>query len=329
MADKNLVQMAVDAYKGRTFGEYSKNDTQEALRNALIEMNGGSTKLNYRSLREHPEMFSLIEEIITKTVNEGLPVDSPIFDLVDERNIALGDAPVFDIDVDRDFIVSEIADGTQGLRRQRMVGGAPITVHPTVKGVKVYEELSRVLSGRIDLNKMIDRVARSFTNKVNSDMCAAVSGAFAGLDTPYKVSGSFDADKLMTLIGHVEAATGQTATVIGSKQAVAKITNIVGADATSAKEDLYNLGYFGHIGVNPVIGLQNGHKQGTTEFILGNDIYVVGTDDKFIKYVNEGDTLIINGDPYANGDLSQEYLMTQRYGVAAVMSAQSGVYQLA
>ena len=90
MASRNdIVKLAVDSYNGKPQGNYSVAETQEALREALIELNGGSTKLDYRAMRSHPEMFSIIEEIITKTTLAGLPENSPLYDFTDFRNVAL------------------------------------------------------------------------------------------------------------------------------------------------------------------------------------------------------------------------------------------------
>ena len=50
--DSNLVKLALDGYKGHVAGDYSVNDTQEALRKALVEANGGSTKLDIKALRD-------------------------------------------------------------------------------------------------------------------------------------------------------------------------------------------------------------------------------------------------------------------------------------
>ena len=310
MANANdIVKLAVDSYKGRTLGNYSVGETQETLRQALIDLNGGSTKLDIRALRDHPKMFTIIEEIITLTTLE---------------------------DGNSEFVVSQIAEGTQGIRRQRLNVGQSLTPDMKLYGVKIYEELNRVLAGRIDFNKMIDKVARSFQRKINEDTLKATQDAFKALRTPYKQSGSFDIAKLITIIDHVEAATGMTATVITSKQGARNIADAVGADtihnvgadAASAKEDVYNFGYYTHIGQNPVLAMNNAHKTGTNNLILGNEIYVVGTDDKFIKRVTEGNTLIINGDLYKNADLSQEYLCAQRWGTAVVMANEAGFYDV-
>ena len=46
-----LVKLAIDAHKGRV-EKYSAGDAQETLRQALIEANGGSTKIDYRAIRD-------------------------------------------------------------------------------------------------------------------------------------------------------------------------------------------------------------------------------------------------------------------------------------
>ena len=330
MVDKNLVRLAVDSYKGHVAGNYSVDDSMEVLRQALIEANGGSTKLDYRAIRDGKcnGMFAIVEEIINKTVIEGLPDSCPLFNYVEFRNLAEGDTNVFEIRDSGLFVVSPIADGTQGLRRQRMGGGEEITVKTQLKGIKIYEELRRVLAGRVDFNELIDKVAESFQKKINEDIYEAVKAGFDGLVAPYKKSGTFSETTLSEIIDHVEAATGKKAVILGSKQALRKITGVKGADANSAKEDLYNMGYFGHFYTTPIIAMENGHKAGTTDFILGSDLYIVAGDDKFVKFVTEGDTLIISGDTLANSDLSQEYLMAERWGIATVFCETFGEYSL-
>ena len=327
----DVIKLAVDMYKGHVAGNYSVSDSNEVIRQALIEANGGSSTLDYRAIRDGQcnKLFALIEEIITKTVIEGLPESCPLFNYVDFRNLAEGDTNVFEIEDGGLFFVAEIAEGTQGLRRQRMEGGEELTIKTKVKGIKIYEELRRILADRVDILKMIDKVSESFQKNINNDIYAVTVSAFEGLVAPYKESGSFDEAKLTAIIDHVEAATGQTAKIIGSKQAVRKITGVKGADSNSAKEDLYAMGYFGHFYNTPILVMNNAHKVGSKEFILGDDLYIVAGEDKFIKFVTEGDTLIINGNPIDNSDLSQEYLMAMRYGMKAVFASEGfGHYAL-
>ncbi len=74
MADMNdVVKLAVDAYHGNV-KKYSKDQSMDVLRQAMIDANGGSTTLNYRAIRDGKcqGLFTLIEEILTRTVSEGL-----------------------------------------------------------------------------------------------------------------------------------------------------------------------------------------------------------------------------------------------------------------
>lgn len=74
MAEMNdIVQVAVDAYHGNTV-KYSKGESMELLQKALVAANGGSTKLNYKNIRDGKcnGLFTLIEEILSRTVVEGL-----------------------------------------------------------------------------------------------------------------------------------------------------------------------------------------------------------------------------------------------------------------
>ncbi len=69
----DIVKLAVDAYHG-TVEKYSVNQSMDTLRQALIEANGGSTVLNYKNIRDGKcnGLFTLIEEILSRTVVEGL-----------------------------------------------------------------------------------------------------------------------------------------------------------------------------------------------------------------------------------------------------------------
>ena len=163
MADyKDVVKLAVDAYHGNV-EKYSTAQSMDVLRQALVEANNGSTKLNYRDIRDGKctGLFTIIEEIIDRTIVEGLQQDDYFMALVDFRNLALGDLNQFDVENNTLFFVSEMAEGTQGIRRQRIDGYTSVQIPTTLKGVKIYDEMNRVLAGQIDFNKMINRVSES------------------------------------------------------------------------------------------------------------------------------------------------------------------------
>ena len=158
--------------------------------------------------------------------------------------MAAGDQNLFLVEDNDLFVVSKVADGTVGVRRQRL-GGVSETAIPTERRVvKIYEELDRVLAGRVDFNDMIAKVSESFKQQLLQDIYALWMGATAdqlGGATYFPTAGTYSEDDLLDLIAHVEAAAGgKAATIIGTKKAVRNLVPAIqGADS---KSDLYNLG---------------------------------------------------------------------------------------
>lgn len=84
MADvTNIVKLGVDLYKGNVT-EYSKNEAVDVMRQALIEANGGSTKLNAKNIRNNgAEIFSIVEEILDTLIADGFADDDAFNKIVD------------------------------------------------------------------------------------------------------------------------------------------------------------------------------------------------------------------------------------------------------
>lgn len=289
MADnmKDIVKLAVDAYKG-TVEKYSVEKSNEVLREALIEANGGKTALDYKAIRDGKcnGLFALVEEILSKTVVEGLQGDEAFMALVDFRNLKLGDQNVFIIEDSNLYVVDEVAEGTLGIRRQRISGSTEKTIPTKLKFVRIYEELNRVLAGRVDFTKMIDKVAESFRRQLLDDINAAwenITAADLGGTTYFPAAGTYDEDDLLDLIAHVEAAAGgKTATIIGTKKAVRNLKMSV--LASEAKSDLYMDGYYGKFFGSPVVVTPQRHKVNSTSFTLDdNMLTIVAGDQKPIK----------------------------------------------
>lgn len=330
MERKDILALASDMVKGKVAGNFSTAEAAETLRSALIEMNGGSTKLNYKNFHRGNELFALVEELIPVIIEESLNESNPIFDLVEYKNIKEGDENAFVTEGDATFIVADAANGVKGVRRQRISDGETVTVKTNVKIVRLYEDLSRVLAGRVDFNKFIDGVAKSFNKQILTDAYKAISEIStetAGLNSEYVVSGTFDEDSLLDLVEHVEAATGKTARIIGTKSALRKVNTAIVSD--EAKSDLYNVGYYGKFNGTDMICLNQAHKADGKTFVLNNSqIFVVASDDKPIKMVNEGEGILIQGDATNNNDLTQEYVYGQSYGVGVICANKIGVYNI-
>lgn len=325
MADYNdIVRLAVDAYHG-TPTKYSVGESMDVLRQALIEANGGSTVLDYKAIRDGKctGLFTLVEEILARTIVEGFQGDEYFNALVDFRNVALGDKNEFVVEDSHLFVVSDAADGTQGIRRQRLGGQSKTSIPTTFKVVKIYEELNRVLSGQVDFNKFIQTVAESFRKKLLDDIYAlwnAASETDFGGAVYFPAAGSYDEDALLEVIAHVEAAAGgKTATIIGSKKAVRNLAPAI--HGTDANSDLYNMGYYGKFYGTPVVVTPQRHKVNSTDFVFDDNVLtIIAGDDKPIKCVYEGQSTVLLGNPTDNKDFTQDYFYGEKYGMGIVLA---------
>lgn len=337
MAEINeIVRVAVDAYNGRTT-KYSVNESMDTLRQALVAANNGSTKLNYKDIRDGKcvGLFSIVEQILDIVIPEGLAGDEFFMSLVDFRNVPLGDQNLFLTEDSNLFVVADVADGTQGIRRQRLSGWSEFTVPTTIKAVRIYEELNRVLSGQVDFNHFITVVAESFRRKMLDDVYGLWAHATAtdfGGTTYFPAAGAYDEDTLLDLIDHVEAAAGgKKATLIGTSRAVRNLAPAI--QGNESKSDLYTLGYYGRFYGRDVMVTPQRHKVGTTDFIFDDKVInIIAGDEKPIKFVYEGDSTIVMGDPLMNRDFTQEYFYSEKSGMALVMAggnAGIGRYELA
>lgn len=321
---KDIVKLAVDAYTGNV-EKYSVRQSQDALRQALIEANNGSTTLNYKDIRDGKcnGLFTLIEEILSNTIVEGLQGDEFFNAMVDFRNVAEGDQNLFLVEDSNLFVVAEAADGTQGIRRQRLGGVTETAIPTSLKVVRIYEELNRVLAGRVDFNVFIQKVADSFRRQMLDDIYTLWSGATAdqmGGVTYFPEAGAYDEDDLLELVEHVEAAAGgKRATIIGTKAALRNLKESVQSDG--AKDELHNLGYYGTFYGTPCVAVPQRHKVGTTEFVMDDKVLtIVAGDAKPIKVVYEGNPIVLMGDPMTNADFTQEYFYAEKYGMGIVLA---------
>lgn len=319
-----IVSLALDTYRGN-LGEFaSKEQANKTLRQAFYDI-AGTDKIDYKTLRRHKtEIFEVIEEALAILVVEG--ITNQFDDFVEIRNLAWGDTNIFNIEDNNLFKVATIADGTGNLRRQRLDSGS-ITIATETKGVKIYEELYRFLAGRIDWNKMVDRVAKSYQNQIANDIYAEVYNAYDILTAPYQVSNSgvFDEAKLLTLIGHVEASTGMECVILGTKTALAKVTPAVVSD--NMKDTLNTLGYYGQFKGTEMRAIKQAHSVGTQNFAINDAFLMVvpKTPDKFVKLVLEGEAFILEDAEGKKADMSIDYTFIQKAGTTVLKSAQFGI----
>lgn len=325
MADtKELIKLGIDCVRG-SVENYSVAQANETMRKALIELNGGSTKLDYRKQRDgkYGELYTIIETVIQNTIYEGLLATDFFNELVEYRNVNDGDQEKFLIDDGTMFTIDKAADGTQAVRRQRIAGMTEVTVKTSLHVARIYEELKRVLAGRVDFNEMINKLAESFKRDMLNEVYAAFTGAVSSGHVFRDTSNTYVESKLLDVIDKVEAAAGgKTAILVGTKQALRGITVVGDNGKNMVDED----GYVGKFYGCPVIAVPQRFKTGTTTLMFDNGmINVIACDDKPIKFVTEGNPLIITRAPEQNMDLTMEYFCAENYGVGLAIAGGNAI----
>jgi hypothetical protein len=193
-----------------------------------------------------------------------------------------------------------------------------------------YEELKRLLANSIDFNVFIRKVGEAMSNKIKDDTYNAFKGVTTttrGLNSTYVKTGTYTEDTLLDLVEHVGAANKAVPTIFGTKKALRKVTTATVSDR--AKEDIYDMGYYGKFNGTNMIYLPQRHSVGTDTFLLDDSkLYVMAGDDKPIKVVNKGTGILSTNDPLQSADHTQNYFYGQEFGVGLAFNQKMGFYTL-
>jgi hypothetical protein len=319
-----ITKLAVDLYKGQVT-EFSKEKTMEVLRQELIELNGGSDKITPKSFRKYPILFEVLEQALDILIVDGL--EAQFDEFVETVVLDWGDTKVFTLQEHRLFDVAIVSDGNGDIRRDRLDVGE-FTVKTQTLAVGIYEELHRLLAGRVDWAKMVDNVAKSYNNKIKTEIYNALYNSFDKLSATYGVTGVFAESKLRDLIAHVEAGTGMEALILGTKQSLGQITNATMSE--SMKETKGKLGYIGNFEGTDMIEIKQAHKAGTQVFAIDNNFLIVTpkSPDKLVKLVLEGDSLIQETVENTRKDMQKDYVFIKKAGFAVISTSKYGIYRL-
>lgn len=323
---KAVIDLGVDLALNK-MTKYSVDEANEKLRKIMLEIGGCEDgKYDWRQFRKRKlEVFEIIEEVLNVRLEQG--IKNQFDPYVDYRSVDFGEQVRFYVPNMDLFEVSSIAGGTNNLRRQR-ISGSYFTVETNWDGVKFYEELELFLTGKVDWQELINRVERSFVNRITTKVYDTLKAAYNGLTAPYKVTGSWDGDKFIELVEHIRAATGMEPLVVGTLLAVRKAVPQHVSD--NMRDQRNQAGFFRTVdGINFGV-IPQVHKPGTDEFAIDNNFLLVlpNGDEKILKVVNEGSALIKEVNDQNNADDSQEYSVRKKYGVAAVSASKYGVYIL-
>lgn len=322
----NIVQMAIDLANNKVQKNYSSRDVNDSLRNLFAELmelsvegTNGKFEIDRKTFRKHKiEIFEILEEIINETLQEGLKNQFDGF--AEYRNLAWGDTNLFTVPANNNFRVALVSDGNGNIRRQRLQDGSEFSVSLDTYAIKIGEDFHRFLAGRVQWADLMAGIAESFQRDLTQRIHQAVMNSYGKYNSTYHQTVNLTEDALVELAMHIEARTGETVAVYGTKLALRKLA------PSKITEDMNNkrnsVGFYGEIAGIELREIKQSHKYGTDEFAIDNNMVLVlpQNADKMVKVINEGDSIIQDQQAGTTSDMMQEYFIANRFGIAIITS---------
>ena len=223
----------------------------EIFRN-VIGCNDKSTKAEIRRgiRRNQAQLFDLIEVIIDDALVSGWQ-DNPFFkELVDVRNLALGDKNEFYTPDNSVLSVMKVSGNHHDILRQRLGSGKTFSVETSWIAVKVYSEFERLLTGAEDFATLVGKITEAYDRYVNQAVYEALIGVGSTLGAQwYKSSALNESTKetLRTLCMDVAMASDSEVVIMGTRAALASVFDLTNVSWASSemKNEKYTTGKFG------------------------------------------------------------------------------------
>ena len=319
--NKDLRQLSIDLYHGNVT-EFSVREANDMLRNYIKDEICGGEFNPYTFMDNKYKIFALMSELLTVTTSE---LSRDMFEHIAQfKDTALGDRIVFEVENPDLYEVSVIASGTNDLLRQKLVNGKAQTTGFDL-GVKIYAEFNEFMTGRIDWDKCIEKVGKSFNVKIAEIIGAEWKKAYDSLTGELRVTGVLNEDKLVDLIQKVESQGQGKVTIYGSKTALAKIPSIETLEI-NAREDREK-GYVSMFKGTECVELANKYDLATQKWALDNDVlFIVPSETKPLLIGFEGDAYVLEDNTGTRLDRQLEYLMTRKVHLGVLKSQVYGIY---
>lgn len=287
----------------------------------------------YQALRKNDTLiFEIIEEIVNIGIGEDV-INSPFIDeFVEIKNRALGEKSAFYSEGGL-LTVSSFAGNHWDTNRQLLDVGESITLPREWLYIHVYEDLERFLLGITTLDKMMDKIYKSFNKYIQDRIYACFQNVATAVPAEFSKTGNSE-EAVGELVDLVQAAGGyDNITIAGTKGALRTLAGIV-PDKTFAetqKEAKAMSGSIGNWEGNKLMVIPQTLKSGTFETALDNKkLFIMGTDVKPIKMEIYGDTRTsMDTEGKIRNDMSVDIQVQTAVGFGIILPSYFGVFTFA
>jgi hypothetical protein len=202
-----------------------------------------------------------------------------------------------------------------------------------MREIKVYEDLYRLLAGRMDWGVYATKVAMSFINAIHTDVYTAIYDSYDAADSTYFASGSFSGTTFNTMAEHVKAVNGGVPVVAwGTKLALAKVnahtgfTAYPGLNSQNMLDEYNKMGYYGRYQGTDLVVIDQAHVANTNTFAISDSFIIVCPQglDKPVKLGFEGETIVTENSINKSADQSLEYTMQKMWDTQILTAGRYG-----
>lgn len=332
MAELTVKDVAIALYKGNVqtkFGR-SEDEANELIRNAILKAAGCENGWDPYLFQHNKHLvFKILSEILDEVVGEQIMKQYETW--VDFRSVALGDTIEFRVPNNDLFEVGIVADGTDNLRRQRIMHNK-IAMNSFQLGLKIYEEYLMFVMGKIDWNDMVSRVAKSVENALMRIIVKGIENAYVPVgNEKYGFAGTYSDDEVLRVAENVQAKTGLRPVIYGSKSALANLRKSSAALWSEAeKEEVRRAGHVGLFNGYDVVEIPN-FMDNKDELVLNqNVLFIIPDGTKIVKLLNEGNAEVHETtDQHNRADGQIEFQYIARFQLGVLRSNVYGVIVLA
>lgn len=323
----------------------SKAEANDAIRKVCFEKLGLSEKATDKQIKRAlksdaaVELFEVVEEILDVEIAHGISENAFFNQFVETKNIADGDANEFWAEDDVLLTVSKVSGDHHDFSIQRLGAGKAYPVQMDTYGIKVGGDIRLFLLGRKDWSALIDAVAKAFVNKIQTLISAQFATGTNLITPPSKLTGNGAIVKTAfdDIIEKVEAANECPVMIMGTKSALRNLTALTTTGlswtdpAESIKEAIAQTGIIGSYEGSPIMAIPQKFEDKALQIPVVNSkkIWIMPmVDNKFIKFVDGGESELEITEKGATMDDMQSYEVQRKLGVSTLMTRYYGEWTL-
>ena len=348
MTDVALGREIYDPASGKTISKAEANDKIYKFSCEIfgVDKNSKGKELR-RALEDHgKEFFRIIEDTVDVAITTGYG-NEPWFEaLVESKNLQEDDRQDFLIQKDTLLALSKVGNSHHDLILQRISKGQRVSISTEMFGVKIGEDINKYLLGQTDWSLMIETIAKTFVKKIQEMVYGQLTNVSSALPAAVKGSGALDPstnkDTFDGIIEKVSAANdGAEVIIMGTKPALKKITVLADVDwgSKDQRDSMMTTGTLGIYEGTRLVVIPQRYKDKTladaSKMMSDKKLYffAVGSGDKPIKFIDQGDTRIAEVPPERNENNGRQddimaYEVQRAMGVGVALGGILGEWTL-